>query len=153
MSENNGAEQARGFQVGKDFYPAVDSMKLGDAPLVRELTGLGWEEFLELLPDEDAPDEQGFDPIVLSALLAVSVQRQNPTWRRDRVVRYVSGLGIEQIESVGPSSDEEEEPGPPEPKAGESSSAPSAGNSHGADTDSDESQTTTGGRVSAIGSA
>lgn len=96
-----------GWQIGKNFYPFVTSFRLGDPVLVEALTGLTWVEFVDRLPDEDI-EGQPDDPVVNLGLIGVAVWQIHETWRRDRVVQYVSRLPMEKLEWVGP--DEPEEP-------------------------------------------
>lgn len=122
-----------GFQIGRRFYPFPASFRLGDPVLVEELTGLDWHAFLDRLPDEDAPDGQEPDPVAMLGLVGVAVWQANPRWRRDRVVSYVQGLDMGDVEAVGADDDaEEDEASPPaeaEPAPGQPDSETSASSS------------------------
>lgn len=114
------AEQEAGYQIGKRFFPFPTSFRMLDAVLIRDLTGMNWDEFLGAMPDEDDPEAIG-DPIVMAGMLGVAVWQQNPMWRRDKVVRFVQGVNIEEVEAVGLSDEtaaEEGEEVPLEPTNG-----------------------------------
>lgn len=144
------AEEA-GFQIGKRLYPFPSSFRLGDPVLVKEVTGLDWQEFLDRIPDPDDPTQED-DMIVVLGLIAVAVWQGNPTWRRDKVSRYAQGLDLSEIEAVG-GEVEEDEASPPELKAGANGSETSAASSRSEDTPSDNaSQNSSGTRDSVIGS-
>lgn len=98
-----------GFQIGRRFYPFPTRFRLGDPVLVEELTGCQWDEFIDRLPEDDAPDEEQLDPIAQLGLIGVAIWQENPTWRRDRVVRYTQALERDQIELVAPDAPDEEE--------------------------------------------
>lgn len=98
--------RAAGFQIGKRFYPWPSRFRLGDPVLIEELTGLEYDTFLERLPDDDTPDDELMDPIVTLGLIGVAVWQESPTWRRDRVVRYVQALDRDAVEMVAPEVDE-----------------------------------------------
>lgn len=106
-----------GFQIGRRFYPFPSRFRLGDPVLVEELTGVQWDEFLERLPDDDSPDDESLDPIAQLGLIGVAIWQENPTWRRDRVVRYTQALERDQIELVAPDVPEEELDEPAAPAA------------------------------------
>lgn len=95
-----------GVQIGSHFYPLPTTFRLGDPVLVEELTGLTWADFVERLPDEDAPDDMPEDPVSMLGLIGVAVWQGNPTWRRDRVVRFVTALAMDKIEITGPEPEE-----------------------------------------------
>lgn len=78
-----------GFNVGDEFYRFPTSFRMGDPVLVAEVTGLGWNEFAELL-------DQG-DPRTLAGLVAVAVWQKHPKWRRDRVLTYVEALELDDV--------------------------------------------------------
>lgn len=96
------------FRIAEKDYPVPTSFRLGDTVLISEVTGLSYDEFTQLLQSS----EQG-DPVVLTGLIAVAVWQANPTWKRDRVVRYVEQIDIESIGADEP----EDDPGPPAPAA------------------------------------
>jgi hypothetical protein len=98
-----------GVQIGNHFYPLPTTFRLGDPVLVEELTGLTWGEFVERLPDEDAPDDMPEDPVSMLGLIGVAVWQGNTTWRRDRVVRFVTTLAMDKVEITGPEPEEDTE--------------------------------------------
>jgi hypothetical protein len=81
-----------GFLIDGDTYPVPQAFRLGDPVLVAEVTGLDWMEFAELLDSGDN------DPRVMLGLIAVSVWQKNPTWKRERVARWVEGLSMDQVD-------------------------------------------------------
>jgi hypothetical protein len=129
-----------GYQIRNKFYPFPSSFRLLDSVLIRELTGMSWEEFINGMPDDDDPDAVA-DPTVMSGLIGVAVWQANPTWPRAKVSRFVQGITMEEVEAVGMEEDEEEEAdaSPPveeeTPKTGETSSEKSAAESE-SDSDS-----------------
>ena len=84
-----------GFEVGGVFYAFPTAFRLGDPPLVREVTGMSWAEFVEALGEETG------DPTVSAGMVAVAVWQKNPDWRRDRVVRFVERLDMDKLDFVG----------------------------------------------------
>lgn len=94
-----------GFEISGAYYPFPVSFRLGDPVLVEQVTGLSWPEFTNRLDDSDFDE----DLVTLSGLIAVSLWQQNPGWRRDRVVREVERLDMENVRVVG----DEVEPSPP----------------------------------------
>lgn len=111
------AEQGPAYQIGTRTYPFPTRFLLGDPVLVRELTGLEWADFVDRLPDEDAPPDQLPDPIAELGLIGCAIWHQHPTWRRDKVVRYVLALGQDDIKFIGPVAEEdvpEGDAGPPD---------------------------------------
>lgn len=99
-----------GFKVGPHFFPLVQEYKHGDPILIREVTGLEWNEFAEMLADV-APGSPT-NPIVETALLAVSVQHAQPTWSRKRVNDFVRNLNLGAEEIIGTESDKPAEGDP-----------------------------------------
>lgn len=91
-----------GFSIGNDFYPFPSSFRLGDPVLVAEVSGLAWNDFAEMLDDGD--------PRTLAGLVAVAVWQKNPSWRRERVLRYVESLDMDALEFQG---EPEADAGPP----------------------------------------
>jgi hypothetical protein len=105
-----------GFQIGKRLYPFPIRFRLGDPVIVEQLTGLTWPQFVERLPDEDDDPSVADDPIATLGMLAIAISQTNPTWRRDRVIRYVSDLDMDDVQIVGPSLEddvEEDDANPP----------------------------------------
>lgn len=122
------ADERVGFVIEDRFYPFPVSFRLADPVLVEELTGLGWDEFVDRLPSgEDSADGQGTDPVAMVGLVGVAVWQQNPRWRRDRVLRFIQSIEQNAIEFEAP--DEEANGGPPAKTAGGKTSGPSASKS------------------------
>lgn len=105
-----------GFKVGGHFFPFVHEYKHGDPILIHEVTGLEWNEFAELLADAaDGPA----NPILETALLAISVQHAQPTWSRKRVNDFVRNLALGSEEIVGNTAPERPAEGDPDANAEE----------------------------------
>lgn len=101
------AEEQAGFRVGETFYPWPQAFRLGDPVLIREVTGMSWQEFI------DALDGQGMeDPAVLNGMIAAAVWQANPRWKRDRVRAFVEAIGFEELD-LKTDSEEEQTAGPP----------------------------------------
>jgi len=96
-----------GYQIRNKFYPFPSSFRLLDSVLIRELTGMSWEEFINGMPDDDDPDAVA-DPTVMSGLIGVAIWQANPTWQRSKVARFVQGITMDEVEAVGMEADEEE---------------------------------------------
>lgn len=117
MSENRD-----GFEIKGVFYPWAQEMKLSDAPLVVEVTGMKYNEFLrswqsniekvteaeEIGEDVDPLD---LDPIVVNGLVAVAIWRQHPDWTRNKVVKYFERLEDADID-IYDTEEEGKETGP-----------------------------------------
>lgn len=106
-----------GFDIYGKFYPMVEAFALGDPVLIRELTGLDFPAFAEAYDEladtvGDSDGEVSIDPVVLVGLVGVSVWHANPTWRRDKVVRFVQHLSMDAIQFVGDEL-EADDAGPP----------------------------------------
>lgn len=97
-----------GFEIKGTFYAFPTAFRIGDPPLVRQITGMSWEEFTGALGDDTG------DPSVSAGMIAVAVWQTNPEWRRDRVARFVEKLDMEQVKFIsGDAADEEETVVPP----------------------------------------
>lgn len=123
------AELTGGYQIGDHFFPFAARFKLGDPVLVEELTGLTWNEFLDRLPDEDSADDEMPDPVAMLGLVGVAVWRANPTWRRDRVIRYVQQQEMENVTAIAPDTEDGEDGPPATTEAGLKDSEPPASGS------------------------
>lgn len=91
------------FVIEGREYPVPQAFRLGDPVLVTEVTGMQWMDFAELL------DEGANDPRVMLGLIAVSVWQANPSWKRDRVARFVEQLAMDQVDFQA-ADDTEENP-------------------------------------------
>jgi hypothetical protein len=114
-------ETAR-FKIGNVEYPIPSRFRFCDPVLIRELTGLEFQDFAERADDQqkeaarneelikqgNPPEEIMGDPAIMTGLLGVAIWQANPTWKRERVVRYVESLGMEEF------SVEADDAGPPE---------------------------------------
>lgn len=125
-----------GFSIGDEFYAFPTTFRLGDPVLVAEVTGLGWNDFAEML-------DQG-DPRTLAGLVAVSVWQKHPKWRRDRVLLFVEALDLDAVVFSDP-GDEADAVDPLSPGAAITPPTPEPSTpSSDAKTPSDETQTPTG---------
>lgn len=113
-----------GFVIGEHTYPFPTSFRLCDPVLVSQLTGMSWMEFVELLEDSDQQD-----PATMAGMIGVAVWQKNPRWSRERVVRYVENISMENVEVV--SEDEDDDDGDAVPPPGEAEPSASGG-SHAA---------------------
>jgi hypothetical protein len=92
-------------------YDFPTQIRLGDAVLVRELTGVEVEDL-----------EEAGNLTKLTAYLAIAVWQANPKWTRARVAQFVEQVDIESVETEGG------EPDPPEPRVEEESPSPATSN-------------------------
>ncbi len=90
-----------GVRINGQFFPFVDQFKHGDPILIHEVTGLTWDQFSEMLAKAGDGSSQGINPIVQTALIAVAIQRERPTWSRREVSEFVRNLELGQEEYVG----------------------------------------------------
>ena len=103
-----------GYQIRNKFYPFPSSFRLLDSVLIRDLTGMSWDEFINGMPDDDDPEAIA-DPTVMVGLIGVAIWQTNPTWPRTKVARFVQGITMEEVEAVGMEADDEEgDASPPE---------------------------------------
>lgn len=94
-----------GFRIGSQVYPIPDGgFKFGEAGLICQVSGLGFNEFLEMLADP----ERSSDPRVWGAMLAVAYQRQKRCSDK-QAAEFVRNLSIETVQFEG--GDEEGEEG------------------------------------------
>lgn len=121
------------FVIDGTEYPVPTAFRLGDPVLVADVTGMDWMDFAELL------DEGSGDPRAMLGLLSVAVWQKHPTWRRDKVARFVEQVPMEQLRVEG--GDDEGNPPVADPATTGSSPAVSELEPGSA---SDETQFTTG---------
>lgn len=100
------AEEKPGVKINGVFFPLPESFRLGDPVLVREVTGLTWDEFTAMLEQEEG---EITDPSVLTGMIAVSVWQANPKWPRARVVSFVEKVDLSDLETITPETEEETE--------------------------------------------
>ncbi len=93
------------FLIDDREYAMPTSFRLIDPVLIRELTGLEWQEFTGRLDgidqDDPAASEADMDPVVLLGLVGVAVWQQHPRWPREKVKRYVGELDIAALSFQG----------------------------------------------------
>lgn len=97
------------FSIGKQDFYFPDSFRLGDPVLIEEVTGKDFTEFAEMLDDP----HRRKSPVVLAGLVAVAVWQAHPTWRRDRVRRFIEETAQESLEFSQADEPEESEENPP----------------------------------------
>lgn len=99
-------QEKPGFKIGGAFYAAPATFRVGDAVLIREITGMAFPDFAEALDD----DERRKDPVILAGLIAVAIWQAKPMMKREKVVKLVEQIdfeslnfqgGDDEIESVG----------------------------------------------------
>jgi hypothetical protein len=139
------------YEIRGQRYPVVDKFRHGDPALVCEITGLDWDRFIDLLVAAD--DEASLDIRVQTAMVAVAVAHVHRGWSRDKVVKFVSQLELEEVQLEGveeaaedptqdsaPNGSETGSSTPPTPANGSpaapSSPTPTGSGSHGSVTTS-----------------
>ena len=96
------------FKIGAETYEFPTRFRFCDPVLIRELTGLEFQEFAERLDDQQKNPADAGDPAIMTGLLGVAIWQKNPAWKRERVVRHVEGLNLDEF------SVEAGDAGPPE---------------------------------------
>lgn len=81
-----------GFKLDGVEYEWPQSFRLGDPVLIREVTGLDWQEFVTLAERGDG------DPSVVAGLIAASVWQANPKWSRERVRSLVEQADLDSLD-------------------------------------------------------
>jgi hypothetical protein len=100
----NDVQQAA-FLLDGVAYPMPATFRLADPVLIKEVTGLEWEEFdarYRLMGEKDERGETPNDPIALLGIIAVAVWQKQPTWKRDRVVQFVQQVDLADLDSIAP---------------------------------------------------
>lgn len=115
------ADEKPGVRIGGRFYPFVEQFKHGDPILIHEVTGLDWDSFSDMLAK--AGDGRSVNPIVQTALIAVAIQREHPTWSRREVSDFLRDIDLGSEEYVGTGGKEDEEAVLPPSESGETSSS------------------------------
>lgn len=110
-----------GFVIAGETYAFPTAFRLCDPVLVSKLTGMAWSEFVEAL--EDGGDG---DPAVMAGMVGVAVWQANPRWTRERAVRFVEALSMDELEI---NAAEEDDAVPP--PAGAADPSASAGSPEG----------------------
>lgn len=96
--------QEAGFEIRKKVYPFPQRFKPADCVLVEQLTNLTWMEFVDRLPDvsDDQMMQMPDDPVVQLGMMGVAISQTNPGWSRERVVKFINGVFMDEISVVGP---------------------------------------------------
>lgn len=114
-----------GMVIGGEFYPTPDSGRLGDAPLVREVTGVEYEDWAarcEHMQETGTPDT-----LAALGMVAITVKRAHPDWTRRQIVQFVENIDPSGLEVVkGDEPVEAGDDGPPEVAAEDSSTSSAA---------------------------
>lgn len=111
-----------GMVIDGVFYPTPDSGRLGDAPLVREVTGIeyeAWATRMEQMEETGQPDS-----LVALGMLAITVKRAHPDWNRHQIVRFVENIDPAGLEVI--KGDQAGDAADPPAEAAEDSSTSSA---------------------------
>lgn len=82
-----------GFTIDGTFYPFRHNFRSLDPVLIRDVTGIDWDEWAAGLADT------GQDQIL--GLMAVSIWQTHPTWPRRKVVQFMTTLDMDRVEFVG----------------------------------------------------
>ena len=126
-------EQQEGFEIRGVFYPWAKSIRPIDQPLVVDVTGMEFNEFLRAWQENiekvaDA-EERGLDldpfdinPTVMNGLVAAAIWQQNPEWSRQKAFRFFSRLDGDDIEIIDSPDEEEDKQTDPLPVSGNASS-------------------------------
>lgn len=106
-----------GFEIDGRFYPAPERFRALDPLLIHELTGMDFIDFSEALQDP----ERRRDPILNVGVIGVAVWQGNPRWTREKIIRFMQNLDMDDIEPISPEGDAEEgaNAGPPDEAAAE----------------------------------
>ncbi len=113
------SEQQDGFEIRGVFYPWVKAIRPIDQPLVVDVTGMGfneflraWQENIEKVADAEEHDEEvdpfDLNPIVMNGLVAAAIWQQHPDWTRQKAFRFFAGLDQDDIEMIDQDESEED---------------------------------------------
>lgn len=112
------------FKINDVIYPIPTRFRTGDTVLVKELTGLEFEDFAERIDDLREAFERGEEPSDMLAtigLIGVAVWQSNERWTRDKARRFVENIDIQAVTAeggdVGPPASGAEETASPLPDA------------------------------------
>jgi hypothetical protein len=120
------ATEERGFRIDTVLYPLTVEFTVNDGKLVRGVTGMRWQKFLEGVVSGD------WDQDILLGLAAVAVAHVNNSASVERIADWFGQLEQSKIEPVGIFEDEletaEDDAGPPDvtEENDSSTSAPSS---------------------------
>lgn len=118
------AEGQDGFEIRGRFYPWAQQMRMLDPLLVTEVTGMSYNDFLQVWQGTLDGDEVDVDPVVMNGLIAVAIWQQHTDWTRARVVKFMERLAQEDLDLTG--SEEEVDASPPPSDNASSASATSS---------------------------
>ncbi len=101
----------KGFEFRKQFYDLVtiDNAWTSDAPLVERLTSLTWRDFVERASEVEEQEPEVPDVTVMHALIGMAVAHTNPYWSREKTVRFMQRVKLDDVDFVGFEEAEEEE--------------------------------------------
>jgi hypothetical protein len=89
------------FKIGEDLFPYPTRFRLGDGVLVKELTGLEWDEFAARFDAVREDPKTARDYLVMVGLVGVAVWQANPRWTMPKVIAFVNDVDMEAFDSVG----------------------------------------------------
>ena len=100
----------QGFMVDGEFYPVTGKVRLCDAVLIEQVTGLDFAQFTERQDRmaeaaesaEATGEELEMDPVVGAGMVAIAVWQKHPRWKRDKVVDFCQQLDVERLQPVIP---------------------------------------------------
>lgn len=132
-------QDQQGWKIMGTFYPhvGVEALRHGDFALVREVTGLTADEFV------DGDDITGAE----SGWIAIAFWHGHPEFGRDRVRAIVEALPVKDVERIGfdvaPKNAGEGDAGPPDVTRSSASSATTDDSSSATSTAPDPPETVT----------
>lgn len=112
-------EDRDGFEVRGLFYPWAKEIRPIDQPLVVEVTGVKFNDFLrtwyENIEKVTEAEERGeqvdpldLDPTVMNGLIAAAIWQQHKDWSRQKMIQFFTALEQEDIELLVGDTDEED---------------------------------------------
>ena len=101
----------KGFEFRRQFYELVtiDQAWTSDAPLVERLTSLTWRDFVDRASEVEEQELEIPDVTVMHALIGMAVAHTNPYWSREKTMRFMQRVKLDDVEFIGFEEAEEEE--------------------------------------------
>ena len=103
-----------GFEIRGTFYPLPSSYTLGEARLIKRVTGLDLEDFAR---------QSASNPDVFAAVLLIAMQRVDPAV----TIEDVESLDLEEIAESLRDPDDVSDADPTDPPPADEGEAPSSG--------------------------
>lgn len=100
----------RGFEYKGRFYEliTIDEAWTSDAPLVERLTSLTWREFVDRASEAEGETElEVVDVTIMHAMIGMAVAHANPFWTREKTVRFMQRVKMDDVDFVGFEEEEE----------------------------------------------